>query len=229
VSARFMRGEFFDFKPEFKLWLGTNHKPVIRGTDNAIWDRIRLVPFEYRVPEDEIDPLLPERLRAEADGIFQWALRGCLEWQAHGLINPDEVKAAMGEYRTEMDVLAAFLEDCCDLAPYHEIASKELYAEYRKWCENNAEKMVSQKKFGMRMLERGLTQKRTNHARYWEGIGLRVDGDVFGMSDACDASSQVIPYARAREKTPKPASHASPQGNASPQSGTEIPDLSAYD
>jgi len=228
VSARFMRGEFFDFKPEFKLWLGTNHKPVIRGTDNAIWDRIRLVPFEYRVPEDEINPLLPERLRGEMDGIFQWALRGCLEWQAHGLINPDEVKAAMGEYRTEMDVLASFLEDSCEMEPYLEISSKDLYAEYRKWCELNAEKMLSQKKFGMRLMERGIESKRSMKMRYWAGIGLRDEHDTLMSHDASDASSQVIPYARAREKTPKPASYASSQSDASSQ-GTVIPNLSAYD
>ncbi len=229
VSARFMRGEFFDFKPEFKLWLGTNHKPVIRGTDNAIWDRIRLVPFEYRVPEDEVDPLLPERLRGEADGIFQWALRGCLEWQKHGLINPEEIKYAMCTYRSEMDVLAAFLDDCCDIEPYLEITSKDLYAEYRKWCETNAEKMISQKKFGMRLMERGIEQKRTKHARYWAGIGLRVEDDAFGVVTHGDKESRLIPIRAREEINPKTPSPCVTQGKASPQSETLIPDLSQYD
>jgi P4 family phage/plasmid primase-like protien len=85
LSARFMRGEFFKFKPAFKLWLATNHKPTIRGTDPAIWDRIRLVPFEVRIPDAEQDRELPAKLREELPGIMAWAVRGCLDWQRNGL------------------------------------------------------------------------------------------------------------------------------------------------
>ena len=112
ISARFMRGEFFQFQPVCKLWLRTNHKPVIRGTDNAIWDRIRLIPFDLRISEEQEDCGLPGRLREELPGILAWAVGGCLSWQAHGLGLPTEVKIASATYRAEMDQLAAFLSEC---------------------------------------------------------------------------------------------------------------------
>ena len=90
ITARFMRGEWFDYQPQFKLWLSTNHKPVIRGTDEGIWDRIRLAPFDVRIPEDEIDRRLGQKLREEAPGILAWMVDGCLQWQERGLDPPDE-------------------------------------------------------------------------------------------------------------------------------------------
>ncbi|MBV9452643.1 MAG: hypothetical protein JOZ19_00760 [Rubrobacter sp.] len=90
------------------MWLATNHKPEIRGTDPAIWDRIRLVPFDVRIPSGEVDRELPEKLKAELPGILAWAVRGCLDWQKNGLGEPEEVRAATEAYRAEMDVLVAF-------------------------------------------------------------------------------------------------------------------------
>src|SRR5206468_6004458 len=85
LVARFMRAEFFEFKPVFKLWLATNHKPVIKGTDEAVWDRIRLIPFTVRIPEAQQDKHLIEKLKAEEPGIISWAVEGCLAWQRDGL------------------------------------------------------------------------------------------------------------------------------------------------
>lgn len=175
ISARFMRGEFFDFRPEFKLWIATNHKPAIRGTDNAIWDRIRLIPFNWRVPDGQADPFLPERLCGELSGVLNWALSGCLEWQREGLGMPSEVINAVSEYRAEMDILADFMSDCCLLAMNLRSGNKELYAEYHKWCELNAQKMVSHRKFSQRLIERGLTQTKSGSERIWHGIGLLKD------------------------------------------------------
>src|SRR5437867_6039937 len=98
-----MRAEWLDFRPEFKLWLATNHKPVIRGTDKAIWDRIRLVPFTVRIPDAEQDKALGEKLRAELPGILRWVVDGCLAWQRDGLGMPAEVQEATATYRAEMD------------------------------------------------------------------------------------------------------------------------------
>jgi putative DNA primase/helicase len=115
ITARFLHSEFFTFKPEFKIFLAANHKPVIRGTDHAIWRRIHLIPFNVQIPKKEQDRELPEKLKAELPGILNWALEGCLMWQEHGLEPPQEVQTATEEYREEMDPLGDFLAECCTL------------------------------------------------------------------------------------------------------------------
>jgi len=175
ITARFLHQEWFEFRPEFKLWLGTNHKPVIRGTDPAIWDRIRLVPFDVRIPESERIPRreLMARFEAELPGILAWSVRGCLEWQKHGLGMPAEVREATGAYRAEMDVLAQFLEECCIVNPLAKAKAGDLYRAYSEWCEANGERPLSQRNFGMRLTERGFERRRsTGGPFWWYGIGL---------------------------------------------------------
>lgn len=174
ITARFMRAEWFEFLPQFKLWLSTNHRPVIRGTDRAIWDRIRLVPFTVRIPDEERDLELPDKLRAEASGILAWAVEGCLAWQRDGLGAPDAVKAATEDYRTEQDVLGGFLRDSCILEESASVAAKSLYASYVQWCEDMGERPISQTMVGKRLRERGLesVQAGNDRARTWRGVGL---------------------------------------------------------
>jgi len=88
ISARYMRAEWFEFTPQCKVWLATNHRPVIRGTDDAIWRRLRLVPFVVTIPEEERDKTLPDRLRDELPGVLAWAVQGCLEWRPKGSACP---------------------------------------------------------------------------------------------------------------------------------------------
>ncbi len=187
ITARFMRAEFFDFKPTHKLWLSTNHKPEIRGTDNAIWRRIRLVPFNVRIGDDEIDRELPEKLRAELPGILAWAVRGCLDWQRRGgLGEPDEVREATEDYRAEMDVLASFIDDCCAVYPEARATSKALYEAYTTWCEENRESADKKRNFGARLRERGFERARgTGNVHVRLGIALRTDRepDPDGGSD----------------------------------------------
>jgi putative DNA primase/helicase len=177
ITARFMRAEFFDFKPTHKLWLSTNHKPEIRGTDTAIWRRIRLIPFTETIPPKEQDKRLPDKLRKERAGILQWAVEGCLEWQREGLQAPDEVRKATRAYRAEMDVIAAFIEEECVVAANATATAKALYLAYKTWCEANGERPESQRRFGGRLRERGYESGRiTTGARKgaveWYGIGL---------------------------------------------------------
>ncbi|MDP9472822.1 MAG: phage/plasmid primase, P4 family, partial [Chloroflexota bacterium] len=191
ISARFMRGEFFDFLPVFKLWLATNHRPVIRGTDLGIWDRIRLVPFSVRIPDDEQDRDLRQKLIAEAPGILAWAVRGCLDWQRHGLGTPSAVRQATAGYRADMDVLGAFLVDRCTIAPQARVAAKTLYADYQRWCEETGEKPLSQIAVGKQLAERGFTPARSGkgRGRGWIGLGLLSETDEEGLSTG-DRSQQ---------------------------------------
>jgi len=180
VTARFLFGEPFDFKPEFKLWLSTNNKPVIQGTDDAIWDRIRLIPFTQRFEGSKADPKLPDKLRAELAGVFAWMVEGCLEWQEHGLEEPKTVTDATNQYREEMDTLAAFFEDRCVIREGLMTPASRLYKQYQMWCDGAGENTETQKMFGMRLSERGFVSEKIKRGQHkdrkgWRSIGLRAD------------------------------------------------------
>jgi len=182
VTARFLFGEFFDFRPEFKLWLSTNNKPIIRGTDDAIWDRIALIPFTERFVGERADTDLPHKLKEELSGVLAWMVEGCLGWQEHGLQKPGSVDEATRQYREEMDTLAAFFEDRCVIREDARVGASTLYERYRFWCEKAGEKAETQKAFGTRLSERGFVSEKGTRAPYkglkvWYGIGLRVDDD----------------------------------------------------
>ena len=172
IAARFMRAEWFDFRPQCKIWLATNHKPTVRGTDKAIWDRIKLIPFGVIIPEDEQDKRLVEKLKAELPGVLAWAVKGCLAWYKDGLGIPDEVKSATAVYRDEMDVLGAFIADRCFLEKTAQGTAKALYSAYKSWCETNGERAISKRSFGLRLAERGLDRYNDGKTRSWIGIGL---------------------------------------------------------
>ena len=177
ISARFLHQEFFEFVPEFKIVLSTNHKPSIRGTDAAIWSRIHLVPFEVTIPKSEQVPrtLMLERLKAEWPGILAWAVEGCLAWQKEGLEKPEEVERATSDYRADSDILGGFISDCCVINPQAKQRSAELYAQYQKWCGDNGEEYIKFRTFGAVLEERGLKRTRLGHKqdRGFQGIGLK--------------------------------------------------------
>jgi putative DNA primase/helicase len=177
VTARFLYSEFFEYDAQFKLILATNHKPTIRGTDNAIWRRIRLVPFKVTIPEGEQDKALPQKLRRELPGILAWAVRGCLEWRKAGLGQPDEVIAATEAYREEMDIIGGFLKDRCFQRADLQEAAATLYANYKSWCESNGERPLTQQRFGVALADRGFTPNRTRRARFWMGLKCGDTGD----------------------------------------------------
>jgi len=178
VSARFLFSEWFNFVPEFKIWLGTNHKPVIRGTDEAIWDRIKLIPFTVRIdnpkPRREIDAMFDE----EIAGIFSWAVEGCMEWQDHGLGEVEEVKKATAEYRYEMDNIGRFIEECCQIGESFRTPTSELYEAYKAWAEDVGVEVLSSQNFGRRLTELGFEaqQSRTGKRR-WMRQGIKIKDD----------------------------------------------------
>src|SRR5215213_907454 len=182
VTARFLFGENFDFKPEFKLWLSTNNKPVIQGTDDAIWDRIRLIPFMQRFDGPKADTKLPDKLRGELAGVFAWMVEGCLEWQEHGLEEPKTVTEATEQYRAEMDTLASFLDEVCVMGAGYRVLAERLYQRYAMWCDKSGERKDPKKAFVARLEEREFERRRetagVNKGRYiWLGIGFRSDDE----------------------------------------------------
>jgi putative DNA primase/helicase len=183
VTARYLYQEHFEFYPTFKLWLAVNHKPLIQGTDHAIWRRIRLIPFTVTIPEAERDKQLEEKLLAELPGILRWAVEGCLAWQHEGLEPPRAVTGATGEYRVEMDVIAAFIRECCESGATQVARARALYAAYCAWCAAVGETPVPQKRFGEELKQRGFTAGKHQGDRCWRGIGLRDSGTGLGAEE----------------------------------------------
>lgn len=177
VTARFLWREFFTYRPQFKLWLAANRKPGIRGTDYAIWRRIRLIPFRVTIPEDEQDHQLLDKLKEELPGILNWALDGCEDWRKDGLQTPKEVKAATEEYKSEMDILGQFIEECCVKSESENVLFSKLYERYNDWCIENNEHPMSKQKLGRRLVEEYGLRKDIIGAnkRIYVGIGLRED------------------------------------------------------
>lgn len=173
ISARFLYGEFFEFAPQFKLWLAANHKPEVRGSDHAIWRRIRLIPFTVTIPDDEQDRTLPAQLLAELPGMLAWAVRGCLEWQAQGLAEPEEVLEATLAYREEMDIIGGFIADRCAVAVSNKETAAHLFDAYVVWAQDSGEQPVTKRTFGRLLRDRGFSDgKGTGGTRMWIGLCL---------------------------------------------------------
>lgn len=173
ISARFLHREFFDYWPEYKLWLATNHKPIIKGTDEAIWRRIRLIPFEAHFPPEKKDPNLLDTLKSELPGILLWALEGCYMWQREGLTPADRIREATKEYREESDLVGRFLSECTVRKEGAKVKAGELYEAFAAWCGGKAE--ISQTSFGLKMKEKGFIKKPLLGYPHYQGIGL-IDG-----------------------------------------------------
>ena len=169
-SARFLHKEFFEFTPKFKLFLGVNHRPIIKGTDNGIWRRLKLVPWLYKFPEAEQDKNFALKLREEGAGILQWALAGLAEYHRIGLAIPEKILSTVSEYRDQEDTLGRFLAEECDEEEQAQEPANDLYFLYGQWCQNGKEKPLSQKLFRPEMERRGWLHKRTAKGIVYTGI-----------------------------------------------------------
>jgi putative DNA primase/helicase len=173
LTARFMRQDFFSFDPTHKLWMAGNHKPIIRGQDEGIWRRIRLVPFAVTIPPEERDKHLDEKLRRELPGILRWAVEGAKKWREGGLTYPDEVKAAVDQYRNEQDALSGFLDEECVISATVRAAKPQLYRCYVEWCEENGQRPYSQRRLTQAIEQRfNVYEQKSGSVRYLVGIGL---------------------------------------------------------
>jgi putative DNA primase/helicase len=181
MAARYLYQEFFEFRPQFKLFMGVNHTPVIQGSDHGIWRRIHLVPFTVTIAKEDQDKQLGEKLRAERSGILRWAVEGCMAWQADRLEPPRAVADATHEYRAEMDVIARFLTEDCVIDPERRVATGLLYDQYKAWCDLADESPISQRALATALKDRGFKPGRNNRERFWEGLGLREE--VYGFSE----------------------------------------------
>jgi putative DNA primase/helicase len=162
-----------EFTPMCKIFVATNHMPIIRGMDDGIKRRIKLVPFDVKISEKDQDKQLFEKLRAETPGILAWAVKGCLAWQKHGLKVPEVVKDATASYQNDMDVMATFIAEICNLGPKEKVKSERLYRRYSDWCDENEEFKQPLHAFITYLKERGCVKRRQSEGYFWYGIGLK--------------------------------------------------------
>jgi P4 family phage/plasmid primase-like protien len=171
ITARFLHKEFFTFRPTWKIWLATNHKPEIHGTDNGIWSRPKLIPFtitfdgrEDRGLKDALlDPL-------GLSGILCWAAEGCREYLAEGLRYPEEVLVATANYKAESDLVGQFIADCCVQCEYARSKATPLYLAFSKWADGSD--VMSQTAFSRRIVEKGFEKQHKEAGNEYLGLGL---------------------------------------------------------
>jgi putative DNA primase/helicase len=174
ITTRFLYGEFFEFQPLFKIWLACNHKPVIRGSDMAIWRRLKLIPFAVTIPQEEWDLELGAKLTKEMPGILNWALAGSLAWQSEGITDPEAVQAATSGYRKEMDLIGSWVDDCCICLGSVDARAGLLFDNYKIWCDENSEWVMTARAFGMKLAERGYVKIQKNTGAFYIGIALKA-------------------------------------------------------
>jgi putative DNA primase/helicase len=192
LSARFLNREYFSFKPTHKLVIRGNHKPRISGSDEGIWRRLRLVPFKVTIPPEERDPQLLEKLTEELPGVLNWALEGLQDWIRSGLNPPDSVLAAGREYRDESDTLGQFLEERCERGQAATIPASEILEAYVAFCKSRQERPIPVKDLPGEMAKRGFLQRRTNKARLYLGLQLRVDPALSDIVNSIGSQSPLM-------------------------------------
>jgi len=178
IKARRMREDFWEFEPSHTVVMVTNHRPVVRGDDEGIWRRVRLIPFEVVVAAAEQDPDLRARLAAEIDGVLAWAVAGYTDWQANGLNEPERVVTATADYRHDSDALGRFLDERCLVMAAAHVQSSALYTTWTAWARTEGIDPGSNKALTQALIDRGHEPPaRTNRGAIWRGIGLTTDDE----------------------------------------------------
>lgn len=173
VTARNLHCPAFEFFPILKLLMSGNHKPTIRGADDGIWRRVRLVPFDRKFTETEKDTGLLAKLKAEGPHVLAWMVEGCLLWQGTGLADtPKSIKDATQEYREDQDLTGRWIEQCTVLSLGGETSAAELYASYKLWSLDNGLKPASAVTLGRRLKDRGFKKRKTHGNQIWIGLNL---------------------------------------------------------
>jgi len=160
ISARFMRQDFFEYVPQFKLMISGNHRPGLRTVDEAIRRRMNLIKCEASIPKDERDPKLAEKMKAEWSGILSWMIEGCIKWQRDGLKPPAAVIAATDDYLEVEDAFGSWLEECCAQGPNETATAAELWDSWQRWAAKSNEFVGSQRRFAQKLEDRGFKRDR---------------------------------------------------------------------
>lgn len=222
MTARFLYKENFEFYPTFKIFLVANDKPVIRGEDSAMWERVKLIPFRQFIPLAQRDKDLGEKLKEEGKGILAWMVKGCLDWQKHkDLQEPEEVTIETAIYRSEMDILGDFLDECCIVERTARVTHGDLYQAYEKWCRQNDEEPVTKKMLTIELQGRNFISKRGHAGRkVWHGLALKgcQEGD---LGATCDPICTKVLHEENIIEVLQTGENESPKSPLEPRNGTK--------
>jgi putative DNA primase/helicase len=176
LRARFLHKNSFEFQPMCKIWLVGNHKPIVVGTDLGIWRRVRLVPFDVTISQEDQDAALTDKLLSEIDGLLAWAVRGCLDWQRDGLATPQAVTLATNGYQKDSDFVGQWLAERTTFANATPVpintSAERLFKDYKQWCESSGLNPMTKPVLGRRLVERGLKSNPTNKGMVYLNIAL---------------------------------------------------------
>lgn len=173
IKCRFLYKEWFEYIPEYKLVLITNHEPIIKAQDYSIWRRVLKIPFNNQIPKENWNLTLREELYEEREGILKWMVDGAVEWFENGLQIPEEVAKATEEYKDELDIIGDFLDACVTSERKLVETNQELYKCYKWWCEKTENRAFSNQAFARSVTERGYTNTKQNGVRVKVGMGIK--------------------------------------------------------
>jgi putative DNA primase/helicase len=213
-KGRFMRHDYFSFEQTFSIFLLCNHRPIVRGTDMAIWRRIRLVPWTVIIPKDQRRPQaeVVAELAAEGPGILNWLLEGLHDWLQDPHWEAPEVQAATEAYRADMDQVGRFLAECCVRTPTARVETRALFEAYEKWCEQTGENPLSRKTVGEQLRRLGIETRHSQSRYFYVGVGLLAEG-----REGEELSASPPPSTHDRRENGKISPHPSPDA------GEEVP------
>jgi putative DNA primase/helicase len=184
ITARALYGQLFSFRPIAKIWIQTNHKPDIRGRDHAIWRRVVLIPFNFRVDPAKKDPCLCDKLKKELPAILNWGIDGFHRWHEYGLMIPENVRAAVEDYRQDSDILGNFLSETCEEDSEGYVKGSDIRQYYMDWCKANSEDVQSPQWLGKMLSERFKKAKDGAGNIRYHGIRLKsMEKSLFGKTE----------------------------------------------
>lgn len=181
VTCRFLNQNPFTYTPSFLLLVAGNYKPAILSQDLGVWRRVKLVPFEATFRGAKADTSLPATLRGEAEGILAWAVRGAMEWYAHGLQEPDSIATATQDYRESEDRLAEFLAARCVEEEGARVAPMAIRRAYQEWAEDaglSRKEVLSGWALGVELESRDFTKSKKGGRWGFEGLRLKTDEEI---------------------------------------------------
>jgi putative DNA primase/helicase len=173
ITARFLHREFFTFQPRFTPWVRTNHRPIIKGTDEGIWRRLCIIRFGRTFSPEEQDPGLEEKLWAEREGILNWMVEGARLYLDSGLTMSAAMKREVAQYRAASDVLGEFLTEETEVDPSGEVQQTALFSGWRLWCERNGYQPGAKATFTERLAERGVGRRKSGSKHFYTGLKMR--------------------------------------------------------
>lgn len=178
ISARFMRGDLFDFQPTAKIMIAGNHKPQLRSVGEEMKRRIHLIDFPTTIPEADRDRDLNEKLKLEYPQILNWMIEGAIKWNKDGLNRPDSVKDATNEYLASEDGYGEWLSECCEIDASASVPVSSAYKSFKSWCEQGGEYCPSQKRFSQRLVDRGFSRIKSGVSSLG-GFRMKVDNSAY--------------------------------------------------